>query len=465
MLIKITTTHQPASDLGFLLHKHPERFQSFELSFGKAFVFYPEVSEDRCTACLLLDVDAVDLVRGKRRGQHLLLSNYVNDRPYVASFLVSVALSKVFRSAMQGLSKERPDLADTAIPLIAQIDVLPVRGGEEFLRDIFEPLGYKVTARSQVIDEKFPEWGESHYYRVTLEQEITLKELLRHLYVLIPVFDNVKHYYIGEDEIEKLLSKGEGWLASHPLKEQITKRYLKYQSGLARRALESLRDESDLPLEEEEGKQDKQEEQLERPLSLNEQRHATVISVLRATGAKRVLDLGCGEGKLLRELLKEKTFSEIVGMDVSVRTLEIAHKRLKIDWISGSQDKRLQLLHGSLMYRDQRLSGFDAAAVVEVIEHLDPPRLTAFEKVLFRHTRPQYIVLTTPNKEYNVMWETLPTDQFRHADHRFEWTRDEFQSWSNRVAEEHGYQVRFLPVGEEDKEVGAPTQMGVFERV
>lgn len=465
MLLKITTTHQPGSDLGYLLHKHPDRFQTFELSFGKAHVFYPEVKQDLCSVCLLLDLDTVELVRGKNRSQHMLLSNYVNDRPYVASSLLSVAISKVFRSAMQGLCKERPELVHKELPVKAEIDVLPVRGGEEFLRDIFEPLGYKTTVSSRSVDSQFPEWGESHYFNVTLEQQITLSELLRHLYILIPVFDNEKHYYIGEDEIQKLLNKGEGWLASHPLKEQITKRYLKYQAGLARRALESLRDDADLLPEDEENKKAQQEDLLERPLSLNEQRHSSVLSVLRASGAKRILDLGCGEGKLLRELVKDKSFSEIVGMDVSVHTLEIAHKRLKLDRLPEHQEKRVKLLHGSLMYRDDRLFGFDAAAVIEVIEHLDPPRLSAFEKVLFKHTHPKQIVLTTPNREFNVTWESLPAGHFRHADHRFEWTRDEFQTWSERVANEHGYQVRFLPVGTEHKDLGAPTQMGVFERL
>jgi 3' terminal RNA ribose 2'-O-methyltransferase Hen1 len=464
MLLTITTEYRPATELGYLLHKHPDRFQSFDLSFGQSHVFYPEVSEDRCSVCLLLDVDPVGMVRGRQPDQSFLLGHYVNDRPYVASSFMSVAISQVFGTAMGGRCKDRPELVTTPIPLTARLDVLPARGGEEFLRRVFEPLGYAVEAVQHPLDEQFPEWGDSPYFSVTIRGTKTLSELLTHLYVLIPVFDSQKHYFVGEDELEKLVTKGSGWLASHPEKEQIARRYLKNRSSLFREALARLVEE-DGPDDAPEGiEPEPPEDALERPISLNDQRHGAVLAAVRASGARSVLDLGCGEGKLLRELLQDRQFERIVGLDVSIRSLEMAQKRLKLDRLPDRQAERLKLMHGSLMYRDKRLEGFDAAAVVEVIEHLDPPRLTAFERVLFEFARPQTVVLTTPNCEYNVMWETLPAGHFRHTDHRFEWTRQEFQSWANRVADQHGYSVRFLPVGPEDAAVGSPTQMGVFER-
>lgn len=462
MLLTITTTHQPASDLGFLLHKHPDRCQSFDLSFGKVHVFYPEVGPERCSACLLLDVDPVGMVRGKN-ANHFALGQYVNDRPYVSSSFMSVAIAQVFGSAMQGRSKDRPDLANTAIPLTARLGVLPVRGGEGFLRRVFEPLGYVVEATPCPLDEKFPEWGDSPYFAVTIQKTTTLADLLTHLYVLSPVFDGQKHYWIGNDELEKLLEKGEGWLADHPEKEEITRRYLKHQPSLFREALAQLVQDEEPADDDDEQPADKAEDVLETPLSLNDQLLGTFMAALRASGAKRVLDLGCGEARLIRELLKEKQFEEIVGLDVSIRSLEIAQRRLKLERLPTKQAERIKLIHGSLMYRDKRLEGFDAAAVVEVVEHLDPPRLSAFERVLFEFAKPRTVVLTTPNREYNVKWEALGAGRFRHPDHRFEWTRQEFQDWAKGIAARFSYAVRFIAVGPEDDKLGPPTQMAIFE--
>ncbi|QDV35568.1 3' terminal RNA ribose 2'-O-methyltransferase Hen1 [Tautonia plasticadhaerens] len=469
MLLTITATHRPATDLGFLLHKHPGRFQSYDLSFGEAHVFYPEASDDRCAACLLLDVDPVGLVRGKGTdgGGGALLAQYVNDRPYAASSFLSVAISQVLGSALGGRCKDRPDLASTPIPLEARIDVLPVRGGERFLRAVFEPLGYAVVAERHPLDERFPEWGESPYFSVTIAGEATLSDLLTHLYVLIPVFDGQKHYFVGEDELEKLLARGSGWLASHPEKDEIARRYLKFRPSLYRQALARLVQEeqpTEADAQGEERPADRAEDALERPLSLNDQRLGAVLAAIRASGARRVLDLGCGEGKLLRELLKDRQFEEVVGMDVPIRSLETARDRLRLDRMPERQAARIKLIHGSLIYRDRRLEGFDAAAVVEVVEHLDPPRLSAFERAVFEFARPLTVVLTTPNREYNVRWENVGADRLRHPDHRFEWTRQEFRAWAERVAVSHGYTVRFLPVGPVDEAVGPPTQMAVFER-
>jgi 3' terminal RNA ribose 2'-O-methyltransferase Hen1 len=467
MLLTITTTHAPAAtDVGYLLHKNPARPQRFELSFGAAHVFYPEAAPERCTAALLLEVDPVGLVRGRRgpAGEGFALEQYVNDRPYVASSFLSVAIAQVFGSALAGSSKERPELAKAAIPLSATLAVLPCRGGETLLRRLFEPLGYVVSATQHALDERFPEWGEGPYFTVTLSRTCTLRELLAHLYVLVPVLDNDKHYWIGDEEVEKLLRHGESWLPAHPEREQIVRRYLKHRRQLADAALARLIDAEPEEVEEADEQRAGEEEQVEQRISLNEHRMNTVLAVLRAAGAKRVLDLGCSTGNLLRRLLEDKSFEQIVGLDVSHRALEVAAERLHLDRLPERQRQRIQLLHGSLTYRDTRLAGFDAAAVVEVIEHLDPPRLAALERVLFEFARPRTIVVTTPNVEYNVRFETLAAGQFRHRDHRFEWTREQFQSWAQGVAARFGYGVRFLPVGPEDPEVGPATQMAVFAR-
>ena len=479
MLLTITTTHQPATDLGFLLAKHPDRVQEFGQSFGKAFVFYPEATAERTTVALLLDVDPVALVRTRRgpSGEGGALDQYVNDRPYVGSSFLSVAIADVFRSALQGKSRERPELADTPIPLEASIPVLPCRGGEPFLRSLFEPLGYRLTATPLLLampgaDPSLEESADpndstvqrSPYFHVTLRASTTLQSLLSHLYVLVPVLDDQKHYWVSEDEVDKLLRAGEGWLGTHPERDAIARRYLRRRQNLVRDAIERLTAEEDPAVDDRAPNADAEEALVERTVSLNEQRLASVLAVLRGSGARRVVDLGCGEGRLLKLLLDDRQFDEIVGMDVSYRALEIASNRLRLERMPERQRSRIRLIHGSLMYRDSRLTGYDAAAVVEVIEHLDPPRLAAFERVLFEFARPGTIALTTPNAEYNVRWPTLPAGRFRHRDHRFEWTRAQFAAWASAVAARFGYAVRPVPVGPPDAEVGAPTQMAVFTR-
>ncbi|MEL6496620.1 MAG: 3' terminal RNA ribose 2'-O-methyltransferase Hen1 [Cyanobacteria bacterium J06623_7] len=459
MLLTIATTYQPATDLGFLLHKHPDKCQSFPLNIGQAHVFYPESGADKCTAALLLSIDPVELVRGKS-DRHQSLGHYVSDRPYVASSLMSVAISKVFRTALAGRCDNKPELVQQALPLTAKLPVLPCRDGESFLRQLFEPLGYRVEAETLPLDSTFPKWSNSIYLSVTLHQTIRLCDLLSHLYVLIPVLDDDKHYWVGDEEIAKLLRHGQGWLDLHPYKEQITKRYLKRQGKLTRKALAQLtiEDSQDNEI------QNREEAAIEKPLSLNQQRMEQVAAVLETRRVESVIDLGCGEGKLIKRLLQNKSIHTITGVDVAHRELEIAQKRLKLDRLPCHQQDRVKLIQGSLIYRDRRFSGYDAATAIEVIEHLDLNRLGTLARVLFEFAQPKLVIVTTPNSEYNVRFTSLPSDKLRHRDHRFEWTRQEFQNWANNVAEKFSYRVEFQGIGEEDTKVGTPTQMAVFRK-
>lgn len=462
MLISLSTTHAPATDLGYLLAKHPDRVQPFDLPFGAARVFYPEANTNRCTAVLMLDIDPIGLVRGRGDGSEGPLAQYVNDRPYVANSFLAVALARVFGSAMSGTSKGRQELADSALPLEVEVPVLRVRGGEEVVRNCFEPLGYTMEVAALPLDSRFPDWGDSPYVRLRLQGTVRLSDLLTHLYVLLPAIDGDKHYFVGEDEVAKLLDKAGHWLTNHPQREWIVSRYLKRRRSLVRSALSRLLEQDEDDIDTTEQVREAAEDRIERPLSLNDQRMGAVLSVLRQSGARRVVDLGCGEGRLLSLLLKEKQFEHMVGVDVSLRSLDIAAERLHLDRMPPMQRERLQLLQGALTYRDQRLQGFDAACLVEVIEHLDPPRLSAFERTVFEYARPPLVVVTTPNIEYNARFESLGEGRLRHPDHRFEWTRAEFQDWAHAVAERRRYHVRFLPIGPEDETLGAPTQMAIF---
>jgi 3' terminal RNA ribose 2'-O-methyltransferase Hen1 len=464
MLLTISTTHQPATDLGYLVAKNPARCQSFDLAFGKAHVFYSHATHESCTVALLLDLDPVGLVRGSSDQQEGALDQYVNDRPFVASSFMSVAIAQVFGAGLNGRSRERQTLAETAIPMTARIAVVPCRGGEALLRRLFEPLGYEIHATPIELDDRFPEWGRSDYFDVTLTATKRLTELLSHLYVLLPVLDKDKHYWVGEAEVDKLLAKGEGWLAAHPAREEISRRYLRGLSRLTRQAIDRLSEDDAPETTAIEQTAAAKEESLESRISLNDARMSAVLAALKQAGAKRVLDAGCGEGTLLRLLLADKHFEHVAGMDVSPRTLAKAADRLRLDEMNERQRSRLSLYQGSLVYRDARLAGYDAVCAIEVIEHIEPSRIAALERVLFEFSAPQTVLVTTPNAEYNVLFETLPAGEFRHTDHRFEWDRDEFESWANDVAQRFGYGVRFSAIGPVDPQLGGPTQMAVFSK-
>jgi 3' terminal RNA ribose 2'-O-methyltransferase Hen1 len=461
MFLSISTTHRPATDLGFLLHKHPERVHETELGFGKAYVFYPEAVESRCEAVLVLDVDPVGLVRG-RGSSDGLLDQYVNDRPYAASSFLSVALARSLRSAMSGTSKERPELSSTAIPLRATISPLPVHGGEKTVRALFEPLGWNVEIEP-VEGVGSQAGGNSKYVTLHLTGEARLSALLNHIYVLVPVLDDSKHYWVGDDEVAKLLAHGEGWLEKHPAKELIVQRYLKHRRSLANAALERLAPETGND-ELEPERRDAAEDALERPLRLNDERMDAVVEALRASGAKFIADLGCGEGKLLACLNRERWVERLIGVDAAARDLERAARKLKLHEAGGPPEGRVTLLHGSLTYRDRRLAGVDAAALVEVIEHLDPDRLPALQQVVFRQVRPACVIVTTPNSEFNVLFPNLARGSLRHPDHRFEWRRAEFRDWAATIESEYGYRAEFRDIGSLNDEFGAPTQMAIFTR-
>lgn len=475
MLLTVTTTHQPATDLGYLLFKHPERVQEFRRSFGMVTVFYPEATDERCTVAVLLEIDPVRLARSVGRdAPDFSLAQYVNDRSYAASSLLGVAVADVFSTARSGRGDDHQALADTPIPLEIAIPVLPCRGGPQIARKVFEPLGWQVEAETIVLDDRFSEWGDSRYVRLVLTGTVRLADALNQLHVLLPVMDESKHYWQGDDEVDKLLRSGGGWLATHPDRELITRRYLGRRSGLARHALARLAELSDEVAEAFEPADDEEavqpdgvapptapaDEPTEQRVPLNLQRHRAVLAALLELGARSVVDLGCGSGQFLAMLVAERSFTRVAGTDVSSRSLQVAARRLHLDRLGEREAERVELFAGALTYTDARLAGFDAAVLMEVVEHIDPGRLAAVERVVFSAARPGAVLVTTPNSEYNPNYEGLTG--LRHPDHRFEWTRAEFRSWAERVAAEHGYTVELRGIGDVDPERGTPTQMAVF---
>ena len=491
MLLTLTSTAPDATDLGYLLHKHPDRVQSFALPVGTAHVFYPEATAERCTAALLLEVDPVGLARGhKFAGDTFALAQYVNDRPYAASSMLAVALGKVFSSALKGRCTARPELAGRPLPLTIRVPAVPSDDGAALVGRLFGPLGWQVVAEPVPLDPAVPRWGSSRYVDLTLTGTLPLDAALSHLYVLLPVLDGAKHYWVGTDEVDKLVRSGGSWLRSHPERELITRRYLAHQREYvvdATARLAALDDPvpdstrlDDLPPEDPqkgtqaddpqpgqtllaENRQDRSQSD-PAPVPLVRHRVAAVLAALADVRAARVVDLGCGEGTLLRELLAEPRVVELLGVDVSSHALDKAARRLGLDRLPDSQRERITLRQSSLTYRDRAVEGFDAAVLMEVVEHVDPERLPALERAVFGHARPGAVVVTTPNADHNVRYPHLTAGTFRHPDHRFEWTRAEFADWAQRVAAEHGYDVELRAVGDADPEVGPPTQLALFTR-
>lgn len=455
MLFTLTSTAPPATDLGYLLHKHPERVQTFNLPFGTAVAFYPEAAEERCTFALQIDIDPIALVR---RRDHSSIAGYVNDRPYTAGSMLSVAIGRLLGSALHGRCEARPELVNEPLPLTIHLPAVAARplrsdgGGAGLVKRLFEPLGWAVAA----VPEPFgpAEWGDSPYLDVTLTGTLRLADALSHLYVLLPALDGTKHYYSSSDEVDKLIRRGEGWLATHPERELITRRYLARREW-AEDALARLDAVDDLPDDEPERSDP------DRPAPLKLQRRDAVFQALREIGARTVADVGCGEGFYLAALLDDPTFTRILGVDVSARELDRAEKRLGLDRRSDQQRARVSLRQSSVTYRDDALTGFDALLLVEVIEHLELNRLDSLEANIFQHAHPQHVIVTTPNGAHNAKYGLAP-GEIRHADHRFEWSQDEFAEWAAGVAERRGYTVQLRPVGEVDPEYGPPTHMAIF---
>ncbi len=483
MLLTVTTTHEPATDLGFLLHKHPDRVQQFRQAFGTATVCYPQASAERCTAALVIEVDPVRLARTVGRGSpDFSLSQYVNDRPYAASSLLAVALGDVFSTARAGRCAARPELADTAIPLEIDIPVVPCPGGPAFAERIFGPLGWRVDARPIPLDPDLAQWGDSRYVRLSLCGTLRLADALNQLHVLLPTLDESKHYWQGSDEVDKLLRSGAGWLARHPEREVIARRYLGRHGSLTHAALARLAElgddvpESlDPPADEDaedgaappdvsaSGRTELAQPRVALPPNtqpLNLQRHDAVLGVIADSGARSVIDLGCGPGALIARLATQGQLRRIAGTDVSTRSLHIAARRLHLDSMSERQSGRIALFQAALTYEDPRFAGYDVAGLMGVNGHLDPSRLDALGRVVFGGAAPGMVIVTTPNREFNVRYAGLTGP--RHPDHRFEWDRTEFAEWAARVAAAYGYHVTHQGVGPSDEALGAPTQMAVF---
>jgi 3' terminal RNA ribose 2'-O-methyltransferase Hen1 len=378
--------------------------------------------------------------------------------------MLAVALGKVFSTALSGRCDSHPELATAPLPLEVRVQAVPSRGDDRasLPTRLFAPLGWEV----EVAEAPFgPDgsWGSAPYVNLTLRGTIRLADALSHLYVLLPVLDGSKHYWVSADEVTKLVRRGEGWLADHPERDFIVRRYLAGRRSFVEDATLRLRalDGSEPDPEPEQTEETADEAETTSPLRVL--RRDAVMAVVHEIGAHRVADLGCGAGYYLKALLADATITDVTGVDVSPSVLALAERRLNLDRLSDRQRSKLTLRQSSVTYRDDQLAGFDAILLIEVIEHLEPDRLDSLEASIFGAARPAHVVVTTPNREYNALYG-LDDDQLRHGDHRFEWTRAEFTAWAEAVAARTGYRVEFRSIGTVDDTAGAPTQLALFSQ-
>lgn len=461
MLLSITCEHEHSQELSWLFHKNPDKIQSFNIIAGKAFVFYPEYSDKKVKICLALDIDTVTLVRKlKLPLDSHLLQHYVNDRPYVVSSFMSTAISNVFSSALNGNCKDKPELIDVIFPFEVEISVLKVIGGESLIKKFFEPLGYEVETESFNLDEKFENWGKSRYYKVKLKNNLTLKDLLSHLYVLIPTFDMEKHFYIGNIEAENFLKKGESWLKTHPEKETIIKRYFRKLGKYSNYILSKLNENQ----EDEEKELEIDIEVKKKKESLQTIRINTIFDKLCELGTKTVADVGCGEGKLLRLLKNKPQFQKICGTDVVYKNLIIAKDKLDLDEVATHNLEKINIFQSSILYKDDRLKEYETICLIEVIEHIEEDRIVFLEKIVFGYLNTKNVLISTPNSEYNNVYMPENSDSFRHEDHRFEWNREEFKNWVEKICNNFNYNADFFGIGDYNEQFGYPTQAVILKR-
>jgi SAM-dependent methyltransferase len=404
MLLTLRTPEVRAGGFARLLRHGTEAVHAFDLPGGRAHLFRPSAEE----VAVMLELDPV--TPGAR-------PSFRGYTAYSAPEILGSALGRFFASALA-------DEDDVPQAVEVRVSVLPCTAGEAVFSRIFAPLGYAVHATRRPLDPEQPRAGQGWLYVVALSGRQRLRDVLLHLRILLPFFSTDGLLRESGAGAMELWAEGRPWLETHPEREMLERRLL----GRAP------------------------------PPELHDRRHEAVLAALKESGARRVLDLGCGTGPLLRRLLDEPQFDEVVGVEVERGALAQAAARLP-------PGGRGRVLHGSLAYRDARLAGFDAAAIVEVIEHLDPPQLAAFEGVVWETARPATVVVTTPNAEYNTLFEYHRNGRLRHPDHRFEWTRAEFRAWAEGVSTRHGYGVRFGAAGPEDARVGPLTQMAVFGRL
>lgn len=451
MLLTLRVTGPHAADLQVLLDKSPDKLHSTSLPLGVVHVFFPEASPDAATVALLVNVDAVAWSSNESPAGFALAN----------AATLSAAIAHVFSMALAARSPARPDLVTAMLPIEVRLSSFAVSRGTDDARALFAPLGYDVEVTEDALVESSTTQEHLVRHSVRLTKLAPLYEVLSHMYVLGPIVDDHAADPVLTAEREALLLHAEGAARGHPLAERITQAYAMRRTSETSAAVERLlvADSLGAPTN---------ADATNVPTLLDDARIDAIVYELREVAAQSVVDLGCGDGKLLARLVREKALTRIVGLDVSYRLLDAASARMKLDRRGTKKSERLELLHGSLFYADSRLRGFDAAVLADVLQHVAADRLGDIEHVVFHDAQPKTIIVMmngsgvwgagsrrlpeAPNAQ-PAREQSAPTDP--HA-----WSTNQFDAWASGVSERCGYRVRLLSIGSSH----LPTRMAVFSR-
>ncbi|PYF06198.1 3' terminal RNA ribose 2'-O-methyltransferase Hen1 [Ureibacillus chungkukjangi] len=445
MQLTIRGTGQDIQVISYLLAKNPNNLYERRVSGHLVRMFFSQFSEEEVEVTFFVTPDPIELSRNNSKVYDI--TSYINDREFVVSSIFCTFLRTALGTALNGKPVEEYEpWVNHPFPLEFSFGPVASQLTDQDIQSLFQPLGYAVEITYGEADYNMDFKSKSSARFITLKGSTTLQMGLRQLFVLIPVLDNYKHYYIDEQEVEKIVRYGEGWLDKHPKREFILRQALRFKEVYGQF----------------ENQHTKKENESSPKLRLNDLRYDKIVGKVNQLKRKEtVVDLGSGEGKLSEKLGFIDGVKEILAVEPSESATLKALKRFE----KAAQDKNFvkpRQIFGSLFYYDERLKGKDVLILCEVIEHIDEYRLPKIIQTILQDYRPRTLIITTPNQEYNEVYGM--GGDYRHPDHRFEWTREEFQTWCKTQNENHEYNIAFDGIGEEHELHGYPTQMCLFTR-
>lgn len=445
MQLTIRATGDNVKAISYLVSKNPENLYERNQKGHLVRMFYSKFADKELEMTVFVTPDPLELMQNKSNSFDI--THYINDREFAVSSIFCSFIRSALGTALNGQPKEEyAQWVGHEFPFVLELGPVASTLSDQQLKDLFEPMGYQVDIERPEIHYSFQLKESSTVRTLTLTGYQTLQNSLRHLFVLIPVIDNYKHYFIDEKEIEKLERYGDGWLEEHPMREMIYRQALRFKEIYS--------------LVESPNTEEKPEEPV-RKVRLNEMRYEKIVETAKLLKPNSIVDFGSGEGKLAVQLGFINGVQEVLAVEPSqAATLKAVKRFEKVKDRSSFIEPTT--LWGSLFYYDERLKGKDLIILCEVIEHIDAQRLPkAFDTILNLYA-PESLIITTPNQEYNEIYDM--EDHFRHDDHRFEWTRQEFQEWCKARNHLDLYELEFSGIGEENLNQGFPTQMCVFKR-